>query len=147
MGFEVLAIAGAVASAAGTAVSAAGASGAAEADAARLQTSAVYARAKADETEVRMREELGGTLANIRAVRAAAGTSLDSPTQDALEEEQRRRAERDIKTQRANQEAEAKAAEDAAAAKRRGARMSLIAGGIGSIGSLSSGLSGAYKKS
>lgn len=143
---EALTIGAAVASAAGTAVSAVGTANASEADAARLETNATLARAKADETDTRMREEQSGTIANIRAVRAAAGVSLDSPTQDAIETEERRRSNRDIATQRANAQSEEEAMRAAASQKRRGAQMSLFAGGLGAASSLAGGIS-KYKSS
>jgi hypothetical protein len=114
----------------GSYVSSRGKAEAASAEASRLKTAGVLARAAADETDTRMREELQSTLGNIRAARAAAGVSMDSPTQDAIEGEERRIAERNIKTQRANQEAQAADYDAAAAAKRRSARLALITGNI-----------------
>lgn len=138
---EAIAIVGAVASAAGTVVSAVGQAEAASAEAQRLETNAVLARAKADETDTRLREEMEGTLGNIRAVRAAAGLSLDSPSQIAIEAEERRRGERDIQTHRANARAEADSMRSAAAAKRRGAQMSMIAGGLNAASTFAGGVS------
>jgi len=118
----------------GSGISAFGAADAANEEAGRLKTAATYARAKADETDTRLREEMMSTLGTLRAARAAAGVSMDSPTQDAVEGRERTYAERNIKTMRANQEADAREAERASEAKRRSARMSLVSGAFDAVG-------------
>jgi hypothetical protein len=49
-----------------------------------LEREATYGQIKAEQTDAFMRDSLKTSLANIRAVRAAAGTSGDSPTGNAI---------------------------------------------------------------
>jgi hypothetical protein len=145
MGFEILTGIAIASSAAGGAVSAIGKADAANAEAARLERSATYARAKADETDAKMRDELQGTLGMIRAARAAGGIGLDSPGQAAIEDRERTTAYGNIATTRANAEAEAREAEEAARAKRRGAKMALIGGAFDIAGGAAKSAAGMLK--
>lgn len=129
-------------SAAGTAVGAYGAAQAGMADSERLLHSAQRGLIKAEQTETLLREEFADTLGNIRAVRGSAGVAGDSPTSLALEAEARRRSEREIDTRYANDRADAAEAAAASRAKKRGAYMTLAAGGL----NLAGGLASSYAK-
>jgi hypothetical protein len=133
-----LAVIGMGASAAGSAVGAYGSAQASMAESERHLHSAQRGLIRAEQTETLLREEFADTLGNIRAVRGAAGVDGSSPTSLALEKEARRRAEREIDTRYANEMADAREAAAASRAKKRGAYMTLAAGGLGTAGKLSS---------
>lgn len=85
--------------------------------AARDERAAEIGRIKADQADVAEREQLNTVLANIDAIRSAAGVDPLSPTGLALREEQTRVSDRQRRTAVANINAQAD--EDLAASRYR----------------------------
>lgn len=101
--------------------------------AARDRRAAEIGRAKADQTDAFMREELNTTLANIDVVRSAAGADPLSPTALAIKENEMRIGDRERRTRVGNILAQADE-DDASAVYRRQAGRTALLGGYLSAG-------------
>jgi hypothetical protein len=109
------------------------------------QRKAAYGKIKADQTATQMNDSLQNTLANIDAVRAAAGTAPDSPTGAALRNRSEGLGERDINQKKDNILAQVTDDQDAAAFYQSSAGAAMNAADLTAGGQLFSGLSGAFK--
>jgi hypothetical protein len=92
-----------------------------------------------------MTDSLQNTLANIDAVRSAAGTAPDSPTGAALRMRSEALGERDINQKHSNLLAQVTDDTDAAAFYRSSAGSAMNAAELTAGGQLLSGLSGGFK--
>ena len=110
-----------------------------------MQRKAAYGQVKADQTANQMTDSLQNTLANIDAVRSAAGTAPDSPTGAALRMRSEALGERDINQKRSNILAQVTDDTDAAAFYRSSAGSAMDAAELTAGGQALSGLSGAFK--
>jgi hypothetical protein len=106
---------------------------------------AAYGQIKADQTASQMTDSLQNTLANIDAVRSAAGTAPDSPTGAALRMLSEALGERDINQKHSNLLAQVTDDTDAAAFYRSSAGSAMNAAELTAGGQLLSGLSGGFK--
>ncbi len=102
--------------------------------AARDQRAAELGRLKADQFDVNLREELNTTLANIDAIRLAAGTDPLSPTGLALKDKETSVSDRDRMTRVAGIRAQADD-DEASAQYRRYAGNQALMGSYISAGS------------
>lgn len=105
-----------------------------EHEAHKSEAVAKAARVEADQTDAMFREELRSTLANITAVRAAAGAALDSPTGLALAEKAKEMSESQRVTAISNNLMKIGLAVSDAAYFHRAATMAIKAGEIGAAG-------------
>lgn len=106
---------------------------------------ATYGQIKANQTATQMNDSLQGTLANIDAVRAAAGTAPDSPTGAALRNRSETLGNADINQKKDNIAAQVTDDQDAAAFYQSSAGSAMQAAELGATGQALSGLSGAFK--
>ena len=94
---------------------------------------AMVAKTQAAETDTQLREEMNRTLARISTIRANATVGLDSPTTQAVMDEQRRIADRERRIRVGNLDMEARAKRDEAAFRRSAANMALVGGGLDAV--------------
>lgn len=130
-----------------------GESAAALFEAQRSERAAEIGRLRAEQTDAQLREELLTTLGNIDVTRAAANTSLDSPTAIALKGEETRISDRDrtnrtlsLRMQAAEEDAAAlykrKVASDALRYGNMSAKATMLGGYAKAAGGLAKGISG-----
>lgn len=101
--------------------------------AALAERDAMVAKTQAAQTDTALREELNRTLARIGAIRASADVGLDSPTTQAVMDEQRRVSDRERRTRVENLNIQANAKRDEAAFRRSAANMALVGGGLDAV--------------
>ncbi|MFG1247266.1 hypothetical protein [Xanthobacter flavus] len=101
--------------------------------AAVAERDAMVAKTQAAQTDTALREELNRTLSNIGSIRASAGVGLDSPTTQAVMDEQRRVSDRERRTRVENLNIQANAKRDEAAFRRSAANMALVGGGLDAV--------------
>lgn len=101
--------------------------------AAVAERDAMVAKTQAAQTDTALREELNRTLARIGTIRASANVGLDSPTTQAVMDEQRRISDRERRTRVENLDIQANAKRDEAAFRRSAANMALIGGGLDAV--------------
>lgn len=118
-----------------TAVSAVGQYQAGVYQEAQAEQAADIARIQGDQLDTQYRDELASTIANIRAIRASTGASPDSPTSRAIIAREERVSNRQRRTAVGSKRLQASQYELDADIFRTGARASLLAGGISSLGS------------
>lgn len=94
---------------------------------------AMVAKTQAAQTDTGLREELNRTLARIGTIRASANVGLDSPTTQAVMDEQRRISDRERRIRVDNLNMEATAKRDEAAFRRSAANMALVGGGLDAV--------------
>lgn len=94
---------------------------------------AMVAKTQAAQTDTALREELNRTLSNISSQSASAGVGLDSPTRQAIMDEQRRVSDRERRIRVDNLNMEANAKRDEAAFRRSAANMALVGGGLDAV--------------
>lgn len=90
--------------------------------------------------DTQFREELGTTLANIRAIRASAGMSSTSPTGLAITGEEQRVSDRQRLTEVGNKNLQASVDRSDALFYRQSARTSLFGGVLRGIGAFAGGV-------
>lgn len=73
----------------------------------RAERLELNAKTAANETDTQLREELGRTLGQIQAIRAAANTDGSSPTAIAIEDEETRQSDRQRRIKVGNLNAQA----------------------------------------
>ncbi|QRG10178.1 hypothetical protein EZH22_30325 (plasmid) [Xanthobacter dioxanivorans] len=101
--------------------------------AAVAERDAMVAKTQAAQTDTALREELNRTLARIGTIRASANVGLDSPTTQAIMDEQRRVSDRERRTRVENLNIQANAKRDEAAFRRSAANMALVGGGLDAV--------------
>ena len=101
--------------------------------AAVAERDAMVAKTQAAQTDTALREELNRTLARIGTIRASANVGLDSPTTQAVMDEQRRVSDRERRTRVENLNIQANAKRDEAAFRRSAATMALVGGGLDAV--------------
>lgn len=116
---------------------------AAQSDAA--MRAATIGKIQADQTDIKMRSDLAGTLANIDAVRASANTDSTSPTQAAIENRFSAQSDQARQQRITNINQQVSSDESAAEFYRNQGDNAMTGGILGALGDLSSGLGGAYK--
>ena len=114
----------------------------AEFQAAQAQRAAEYGKIAADQTDTRMRQDLGTTLANIAAVRASANTDSSSPTQAAILSRVSEQQDEARKQRLNNINAQVTSDEGAAAFYRSSANNAIFGGVLGGVGTIIGGLGG-----
>ena len=101
--------------------------------AAVAERDAMVAKTQAAQTDTALREELNRTLARIGTIRASANVGLDSPTTQAVMDEQRRVSDRERRIRVENLDIQANAKRDEAAFRRSAANMALVGGGLDAV--------------
>lgn len=101
--------------------------------AAVAERDAMVAKTQAAQTDTALREELNRTLARIGTIRASANVGLDSPTTQAIMDEQRRVSDRERRTRVDNLNIQANAKREEAAFRRSAANMALVGGGLDAV--------------
>lgn len=131
MGAETLALAALTGASAG--FKAYGESQAQSYQAAVAERDAMVAKTQAAQTDTGLREELNRTLARIGTIRASANVGLDSPTTQAVMDEQRRVSDRERRIRVESLDMQAAAKRDEAAFRRSAANMALVGGGLDAV--------------
>lgn len=108
---------------------------AADFEAAQAEVAARHGEIRAAETDAQLREELSSVIGNIRAIRASSGISPDSPTTQAIIDEESRVSERQRRIQVFNELAQAQSDRRSAGQLRRSGREQFLYGSLGSVGS------------
>lgn len=139
-----LAIAGAVLQVGSGITQAAGESRALAFRAAEAKKAEYAGRTAAAETDATLRAELSDVLANIRAIRASAGVRPDSPTTQAILEEETRVSERERRIRVGNINRQADSDADSARYLRRSSRDAFLYGTFGSVARGFSSIASAY---
>jgi hypothetical protein len=137
-----LAIAGAGLSAAGSMQQAQGQAQSYAAQAEAKQQQAYIGKIKATQVDSAYRDELSTTLANIDAIRAAAGASMTSPTGMAIKAREEEVSDRSRRTQVFNIMEQVYADRDAARLYEANAKTALTSGYMNAAG----GILGAFGK-
>lgn len=115
--------------------------------AAVAERDAMVAKTQAAQTDTALREELNRTLARIGTIRASANVGLDSPTTQAVMDEQRRVSDRERRTRVESLDMQANAKRDEAAFRRSAANMALVGGGLDAVTGMAKIGFGAMKSS
>jgi hypothetical protein len=135
MAFNFLLAAGIGLAAGGGILKARSAKRGADFDAAQAEVAARHAKIRADETDTALREELSAVIGNIRAIRASSGISTDSPTTQAVIDNESKIANRERRIRVFNELAQAESDTRSAGQLRRSGREAFLYGSLGSIGS------------
>lgn len=98
-------------------------------------------RIQADQIDASYRDELSGTLANIKALRGAAGVGADSPTGQAIEASQVKKSDRDRIIDVGSKRMQATQDENDAKFRRSAAKVTLFAGAASALGKSWGGIS------
>jgi len=99
----------------------------------QAKNAAATGRIQANQIDAGYREELNSTINNIRAIRAGTGVAADSPTGQAIEDENRKVSDRNRTRDVASRRIQAKQSEDDAKTFRTSAMTSLLGGTVKSL--------------
>lgn len=112
--------------------------------AAEAASAARRGKIAAAQTDTQLREELAGVLASIRAIRASAGISPDSPTTQAILEEESRVSGRERRIRVGNIMAQVESDERSSRFLRSAARDAWLYGALGGLARGSSTLASGF---